>query len=490
MGRAKVPSVDWSSGTDFLQLTVADAPTGGLSDWLATQLRLAIADGRLPVGSALPPSRILATELRVSRGVVTEAYQRLSDDGHVAGRGRAGTIVVAAPVDTASPTAQTSRVPAAQAVFDGQPGDDVFDELRATPARYDLSPGLPDLASFPRAAWLKAERAVFDLLTPTDLGYGDPRGAPALRLAVSQWLGRNRGIRVDPADIVIVAGVAQGLILLAQVLLADGIDAIAVEDPGSLGARQHFHRWGMATPPIAVDAAGLDVGRLEAEGHRAVMVTPAHQFPYGVVLDGQRRRDLLAWAGQGRLVIEDDYDAEHRYDRAPVPALRAMSGDICYTGSVSKLLAPALRTGWVLPPPRYRDALIDAKRCTDLGSATVPQLTLARLMDNGDLERHLRWLRRRHVQRRDAMLAAVREQLPTAEVHGAAAGLHLTITLPELDDVRLARTALSYGVKVHPLSWHAQLPHRAGLVMGYAASTPSDLTAAIFLVGQALRAIS
>jgi GntR family transcriptional regulator/MocR family aminotransferase len=491
MGRAKESSLDWSTspGADFLQLRIADAPPGGLANWLADQLRLAISDGRLPLGGTLPPTRVLAQDLQVSRGVVTEAYQRLTDDGHVAGRGRAGTVVVAAPVPAAEPLPPTTTPVLADDVFSAPPGNDIFDVMRAAPARWDLAPGTPDLTAFPKSAWLRAERSVLDRMAPAELGYGDPRGAPALRLAVARWLGRNRGIRVDPERVVVVAGVAQALGLMSQLLRADGIDTVAVEDPGSLGARQHLQRAGMQTPPVAVDGNGLDVAELAASGHPAVMVTPAHQFPYGVVLDGQRRRDLLRWAHDGGVVIEDDYDAEHRYDRAPVPALRGMTDErVLYTGSLSKLLAPALRVGWMVAPDRWHRDLVDAKRFADLGNPALTQLVLARLMESGDLERHLRWMRRRHIRRRDAMLAALHQHLPQAQIHGAAAGLHLTVTFDDgVDDGVLARTALAYGVKVHPLSWHSQRASRPGLVLGYAASVPSDITEAITALGKAFR---
>src|SRR6266542_523493 len=461
MGRSNTRPGDQSiPGSDFLQLSIGDAPVGGLSAWLAQRLRLAISDGLLPVGSRLPATRVLAGDLRVSRGVVTEAYQRLIEDGQAAGRGRGGTIVVAAPI--AAPAAARQTLPASQppsAVFAAPPGADVFDSLRAIPARIDLSPGVPDLAAFPRTAWLRAERSVLSDLSPADFGYGDPRGAPAFRLAVANWLARNRGIRVNPDEVIIVAGVAQALGLLAQALRHNGICEVAVEDPGSLGTRQLLQSWQLDTSPIPVDPAGLRVGELRASGAPAVLLTPAHQFPTGVVLDGQRRRELMQWANDGGLIIEDDYDAEHRYDRPRV-----------------------------LAPRKYRDAVVTAKRNADLGSAVLPQLVLAELMESGQMEHQLRMLRRRHRRRRDAMIDAIRTHLPRALVHGTAAGLHLMITFEAtFADSDLAAASLARGVKVQPLSWHTQRPSQPGLVLGYAARTPTDISEGIATLGDVLR---
>ncbi|MFJ6527409.1 PLP-dependent aminotransferase family protein [Streptomyces longwoodensis] len=517
-GRPSRPGV--TLGSDFLQLDIADAPPGGRTSWLADRLRSAIADGRLPVGTRLPASRVLAEELRVTRGVVTEAYRRLSESGQIAGRGRGGTVVVAAPARPAPPATpptapsasdrpaspsspaagqrasrpRTPRTPTTpDAFFTASPHrDGLVDALRGLPCRIDLSPGVPDLAAFPRTAWLRAERAVLAAATPADFGYGSPQGAPALRRAVVGWLARNRGIRADPDEVVVVAGVAQALGLLAQLLHADGVDHVAVEDPGSLGARQQLEYGGHTTVPVPVDAGGLDVEALRACGARAVLMTPAHQFPTGVVLDGERWRELLRWAAGGGVVIEDDYDAEHRYDRPPVPALRSLLPDgVCYAGSVSKLLAPALRVGWLLVPPHLRDALVTAKRYADLGNGVLTQLVLARLMDSGELERHLRHVRRRHRKRRDVMLRAVEAHLPGARVHGAAAGLHLMVTFADgpgsrVPDTALAAAALARGVKAHPLSWHRLTPGPPGLVLGYAAGAAHEIEEGIALIGETL----
>lgn len=550
-GRSVTPTAT-PPGADFLQLDITAAPPGGRADWLAAELRRAISDARLPLGTRLPATRTLAADLGVSRGVVTEAYRRLAEDGHTTADGRAGTRVVATPLVAAAGGGGAGRTAGAAGtvgggggggggrtaavgggggrtaradasvgggagrtggigavvgagrgggnaagpgggLFDGVPGSDAFDRLRAAPARVDLSPGAPDLAAFPRAEWLRAERAVLADLPAADLGYGDPRGTPALRREVAAWLARNRGIPADPDEVVIVGGTAQALGLLAQLLAADGIDTLAFEDPGSLGVRQHLVRAGLRTPPVPVDADGLRVDALRASGAPAVLVTPAHQFPTGVVLGGRRRRALVEWAARdGGFVVEDDYDAEHRYDRPPVAALRALLADhVCYTGSISKLLAPALRIGWMLVPARHHDELVEAKRFADLGTATLPQLVLARFMRTGALERQLRLLRRRHRRRRDAMVAAIGEMLPGAVVRGAAAGLHITVTLEaygEVSDAEVAAAALGHGVKVHPLSWHRQLPGPPGLVLGYAARTPPEITTGVAALARLLTA--
>ncbi|WP_420123056.1 aminotransferase class I/II-fold pyridoxal phosphate-dependent enzyme [Nakamurella sp.] len=570
-------------GADFLGRRIGQAPTGQMSGWLAGRIRAAARDGRLRPGDRLPASRTLAADLGVSRGVVTEAYRRLLEDGVVVTRGPAGTVIagtvvagtvvagavvagtvipgtvipgtdpgvrsgsgpvaasVARPIDRApNGGAPNGRVPdglipggpipdglipdglvpdggvpgsgstpaagrrpapppgtgrpavdpwagsTSAFTFDPPAGVEVFTALRAQPARYDLSPGVPDLAAFPRAGWLRSERAVLGTLTASSLGYGDPAGARPFRRAVAAWLARYRGISADPDRIVVVAGVAQALALLCWVLARRGIGEIAVEDPGSRGARQQLADWGARTVPIPVDNEGLRVDRLAATGTPAVLVSPAHQFPMGVVLSGARRRELAAWADAGGLIIEDDYDAEHRYDRPPVDAIKAARPDgTCYAGSVSKILAPALRLGWLVPPDGLYDEVVAAKQQADLGSPVLAQLVLADLMESGRLEAHLRSVRRRHRLRRDAMIAALGRHLPAATVHGAAAGLHLTVSFdgpPDrgaLDDRALAARALAAGVKVQPLSWHRVAPGPPGLVLGYAASPAGQLEDAI-----------
>lgn len=473
-------------GADFLQLDPAHAPSGSLTAWLAEAVREAVSDGRLAPGDRLPATRVLADQLGCSRGVVVDAYRRLTDEGLLSGRRGGGTTVRSAWVPASAP----ETGPAGTERPAGVMPPDLTGRHTSGADLIDLAPGLPDLSAFPRAAWARAERAALTGLTSRDLGYGDPRGLPALREALAGWLARTRGLRAHPDEILVVNGVSQGLTLLARALTTRGADRIGFEDPGSYGAREHLRRWGLEPVPVPVDQDGLDVAALTASAVDAVLVTPAHQFPTGVVLAPDRRRELVAWARAappsgpdglpGRLVVEDDYDAEHRYDRPPVPALRALAPDhVVHLGSVSKSLAPAIRIGWLLAPAALRTELVEARYWTDLAGAALPQLALVHFITSGGFERHLRQVRRRHRARRDALLAALATHLPGGTAHGVAAGLHLLVTLPGVDDAEVARRAAEAGVLVQPLSAHRVGDGPPGLVIGYAANTPDRLHEAV-----------
>jgi GntR family transcriptional regulator/MocR family aminotransferase len=489
----------WSWGTDFLQLDPGTAPARGLTTWLTDGLRTAIIDGRLQAGVALPPTRTLAGDLGISRGVVVEAYQRLKDEGLVGAQSGAGTRVsaaarggalVSAAVSAAGPPGAGLGAPlpglSEPRAGLGAPAPGVLPRRWRAAAEFDLSPGVPDLSGFPRAAWLRAERAVFAHASTADLGYGDPRGSEWLRTELAGWLGRTRGLSVSPDEIIIVTGVAQALTLLAQWVVRSGGSSrgIAMEDPGSRGTRDLFAYWGLPPAPVAVDCQGLVVADLAATGARAVVLTPAHQFPTGAVLGPERRRALLSWAATADgLIVEDDYDAEYRYDRSPVPALQASAPDlVVYAGSTSKTLAPGMRLGWLIPPRHMREDLIAAKHAADLGSPALPQLVLAQLIASGALEQHIRLVRKRQRSRRDALLSALRRYLPEAQIEGIGAGLHLLVTFPSLGDgadTDLAEQVFQAGVLVHPLSWHSQRDAAPGFVLGYAVHTPDQMHEAV-----------
>ncbi|NEC92429.1 PLP-dependent aminotransferase family protein [Streptomyces sp. SID12501] len=456
-----------------LLLPAAAAPSRARGRSLQEALREAVRSGRLVPGTRLPSSRDLAADLGVSRGLVTEAYEQLTAEGYLrSGRG-AGTWVGGA--------ARAAR-PRARDLAPRSPG-----------ARADFLPGTPDLSLFPRAAWAAAQRGVLAELPHHALGYPDPRGLPRLRTALAELLARRRGVVADPERLVVVSGVAQATTLLGHVLHARGLRDIGVEDPGSPEHGSLYASAGLDAVPLPLDGEGLDLDALRVSGVRAVMTTPAHQFPSGIAYSAGRRTELLDWARSvDGLVIEDDYDGEFRYDRAPVGALQGLDPErVAYTGSVSKSLAPGLRLGWLLVPESLAEEVVERKRTMDLGHPALDQELFARFVERGDYDRHLRRCQRAYRERRDALVAALAEYFPGAEVSGIAAGLHVIAALPERygpQDRLLERTAAA-GVAVRPLTDFAHAPVRGGgvrLVLGYAQLSPARIRAGIRLVAEAL----
>jgi GntR family transcriptional regulator / MocR family aminotransferase len=448
-----------------------------LRDQLEAELRAAVRDGRLGPGCRLPASRTLAADLGLSRGVVVEAYAQLIGEGYLEARRGSGTRVAAG---VSGGDGGGRDHPAAWPAGSGAAGRGPATAPAPAPAaarpgpRIDFRPGIPDLSSFPRAAWAAALRRAA-LETPAwALGYGEPAGAPALRAALAAYLGRVRGVVAGAGGVMVVGGFSQALALLARVLPGRLGPAVAVEDPGSPGQSGLLERTGLELVPVGVDGEGLRIDELACSRARVVIVTPAHQFPTGVVLSPARRAALLAWArARDGLVVEDDYDAEYRYDREPVGAVQGLAPDrVIYAGSVSKTLAPSLRLGWMVPPAALLPALVQAKHDADLGSPTLEQLAFAELLSSGAYDRHLRRSRARQRRRRDALVAALRRHAPALRVLGTAAGLHALVELPAgCDEAALVRRAAAAGVGLHGLAGH-HAPGRAttpGLVLGYAA---------------------
>lgn len=458
-----------TSGGASLHLDL-DRERGALGRQVEAGLRGAIRDGRLPAGAALPSTRVLAQDLGVSRRLVVDAYSQLTAEGWLVARQGAST--------TVAPSARPGDAPAA---------------AEATPERlrYDFFPGAPDLAAFPRTAWLRALRAVLQGAPDTSLQYPDPAGTAELRTALAAHLGRVRGVLAGPEHVAIVSGARQGITLLGRVLAASGARTVAVELPSLPQHADSLRAAGLDVAGIAVDGDGIHVARLARSGADAVVVTPAHQFPLGVALVPERRAALLAWAAAapGRLVIEDDYDAEFRYDRRPVGALQARDPDrVAYLGSASKTLAPGLRLGWVVARDPLRRRLVREKALDDHGSPALDQLALARLLDSADYDRHIRLARRRYRARRDALAAALAAELPDARLEGLAAGLHAIARLPApFASDALTAAAAARGVGVYPLG-------RPGgstdaLIMGYAGLTEPALAEGVRLLAEALASL-
>jgi GntR family transcriptional regulator/MocR family aminotransferase len=420
-----------------------------LTDAVQRTLRDAICDGSLRPGVRLPSSRMLAAHFEVSRGVVTEAYEQLAAQGYLVSRTKAAPLV--APADR--PSAALTHAPAP-----------------SSPATvpYDFTPTTPDVVRFPAQRWATCLSTAARSLPSEAYGYGDVRGSEHLRRTLADHLGRTRGVVADPANILITHGTAQGIDLLMRVLASTGGRRVAVEDPCLTSQAERVREHGLAVQPAAVDAAGITTDQLDVD---AALLTPAHQFPTGVVLSGERRRQLIDWARRtGGLLIEDDYDAEFRYDRQPVRALHGLApSSVAYLGTTSKTLAPALRLAWLVVPDRYLAETRRVRHLMDVCPPAVDQQALALMIEHGHYDRHVRRARKSYQRRRDRLASAVGEHLPGCRLQGIAAGMHALLRLPAgMDDATTAARALDAGVAVTPLSRFgiAAGPFH-GLVFGY-----------------------
>ena len=384
------------------------------------QLRGAIRTGALRPGAQVPSTRDLARQLGISRRVAVEAYAQLAAEGYLSMRQGARPRV--SETAAAAPEAHPPQAP-------------------ALPPRFNFLPSVPDVSAFPRTAWLRSVREALNRMPDEGFGYGDPCGDEVLRSALADYLGRVRGVVADTRRVVVTSGYAQGQGLICQALAAAGARRVAVEDPCNTEQREIAERAGLEPVLVPVDEHGIRVDALgDAE---AVIVTPSHQHPTGVVLAAERRTALLAWLREhDAIAIEDDYDAEYRYDRAAVGALQGLEPErIVYAGSASKTLAPALRMAWLVVPGALVEPLRRAKYLADHGSPRIDQHAFADFLARGELDRHLRRMRSRYRERRDALVAALGEHLPEASIYGIAAGLHVTAELPDGYDERAIRDA-------------------------------------------------
>jgi GntR family transcriptional regulator/MocR family aminotransferase len=442
----------------------------GLSAQLQQQLRSAIQQGRLPAGTVLPPTRTLAHELGIARSVVVSAYEHLATDGYLSGRQGSGTQVMPL-VQTSAGTTSTTSEPVADVRLLG---------------------GLPDPALFPRTEWLRHYRAALNEVPNHQLGYPGPLGALQLREALTNYVARVRGVATNPDRMVITSGITQAVVLVARALRACGVDAVAMEDPCFGLHRQAVINSGLRVVPIPVDDDGLDVAKLLAHNVRAVLVAPAHSYPTGTVLSAERRTALIKWAyDNDGLIIEDDYDAEFRYDRAPIGALQGLAPQrVAYAGCASKTLTPALRLGWLAVPDWLVDKVVRQKLLDDMGNTMLEQLALARFVESGGFARHLRRVRPVYRRRRDAALTAVAMSLPDAIPTGVAAGLHMYVQLPaSCNEVGLVDAARNRGVLVEGASWNWSAPSEAppALVIGYGAIAEPAIRNGLAVLGSLCR---
>jgi GntR family transcriptional regulator/MocR family aminotransferase len=457
-----------NSHTDLLVDLDRSRAGGPLHRQLEASIRAGIRSGRLAVGSALPASRALAASLRVSRGVVVTAYEQLTAEGYLTSRSGGYTTIAAGPAPAAVPAAPP-----------------------AAPARISFGYGRTDVSQFPRAAWLRSVRRVLTT-APTDrFGYTSGQGNPELRAALAEYLNRVRGTAAHPDTIVICAGYAQAANLLIQVLRAGGATALAVEDPSADDdMRPLAAAAGMAVTGVPVGPDGVDVAALAGVGADALVLTPSHQWPTGGVLPAPARAAVIRWAAaHDALVIEDDYDAEYRYDRAAVGAMQGLAPDrVAYVGSASKTLAPGLRLGWMVLPHRLVGPVVQAKLLADRGSPAIDQLTFADFLGGGEFDRHLRRMRPLYRRRRDVLLAALARDLPQLRPVGVAAGQHLLAWLPAgLSEAAVEEAALARGLAVFGVGRYRIDPAgEPGLLFGYGSLSERAICEGVALLAAAL----
>ncbi len=460
----------WTTSGPGLQLTLD--PRGGRRDALESSLRAAIRDGRLGAGERLPSTRALAIDLGLARGTVVEAYAQLTAEGYLEARHGAGTwvadVALATP-DVAARAERTTRAP-----------------------RYSFHPGLPDLTAFPHAAWASALRRGLRQAPAASLGYGDPRGRPELREALAAYLGRARGAVADPELVVVCAGFRHGLSLLSRALRARGGGRVAMEDPCLETHREVAAAAGLRVVPLAVDAHGARTDLLGATGAVAAVLAPAHQFPLGAVLHPERRAAAVAWArSTGGLLIEDDYDAELRFDRPPVGVLQSLDPDhVAYGGTVSKTLAPGLRLGWLLLPPALLEPILALRNAEDVHVSATDQVAFSELLRSGAFERHVRRMRARYRARRDRLVEMLAARAPTVRTVGISAGLRVLLVLPQdgISGEELAARARERSIELFPVGpyHHDGRSDSDSVLVGYGALPEHAFEAGLSALGDLL----
>jgi GntR family transcriptional regulator / MocR family aminotransferase len=452
-------------------ISISRGNEGTLTQQIETQLRAAVREGSLRPGTKLPSTRALADQLGVSRRIVVEAYTQLASEGYLELRQGA------APRVSTTPGSALTRAAARPA---------------APEPRYDFRPSRPDVTSFPRAAWSRCLREAVRSIPTADLLYGDPCGLDAFRTTVAGYLGRVRGVVATPEHVVATGGYLQGLGLVCEAMAARGARTIALEDPCSWEEPRIAARAGLEVVRLPVDEQGARTDLLSHLDPDVVVLTPAHQHPIGVVLSPERRQVLARWlAGSGAVVVEDDYDAEYRYDRPAVGALQGIAPDrVVYAGTLSKVLAPALRLGWLVVPGWLLDDVRTHKQLADQGTPRIEQLAFASFLDGGHLDRHLRAMRLLYRSRRDTIVAALASQVPQATVGGIAAGLHVTVTLPpDHDEQRIRTAARERAIEIGLLGdYHPETPFPPTLILGYPQLTDRAIAEGVTGLAAAIRA--
>lgn len=469
-----------------------------LCDQLVASLREAIARGLLAPGTRLPASRALARDFGLARNTVATAYDRLLAEGYLEARVGAGTFV-AGDLGVAGDFGVTTSVHKesgqANVPAPSKRGRKLL--AAANHARHPhplaLEPGVPALDAFPFELWARTSARFWRRRPANLLGYGAPAGFIPLRRALAAYLRVYRGLACTPEQVIVVPGSQAGIAAVARVLLDPG-DPVWVEEPGYAAGRMALVGALAKLQPVPVDDGGLDVaaGERSAPDAKLVLVAPSHQYPLGVTLAPRRRIALLAWArSRGAWILEDDYDGEFRHIGRPVSALHALDPDgrVLYLGTLSKVLAPALRLGYLVVPDALVDAFAAERAASDRHVPTAAQAVAASFIEGGHLATHVRRLRGLFAERRTALLEALATRAAGVLHPGRCeAGLHLAAELPPgSDDMSIALRAAAEGVGPRPLSaFHLRTPVRPGLVLGFGNTSPERIDGAVQVLLRAL----
>ena len=464
-----------------------------LAEQLYQQLREAIASGRLSAGAQLPPSRLLAEQLGVSRKTVSDTYATLTYEGLLIGKTGRGTFVNARAPQTERLQAATDLACAASlAKWQSLPSP-MRHPTRDSTLRYEFIGGATSRNQFPQDEWRRCTQDALRRIAQNSGFYSQPEGLPALRNAIAGHIAFSRGVNCRDSDIVVTNGAQQALDLIARVVLEPG-SLVAMEDPGYSPARQLFIAMGARVAGVPVDEHGIQVDRIP-DGTRLIYVTPSHQFPLGMPMSVPRREALLARAFElGAIIIEDDYDSEFRYEGRPTDSLQSLDnrGVVTYVGTFSKTLLPELRLGYAVLPPAIHGAVLKAKQLTDQHSSTLPQWALAKFISEGYLLKHIRRCHTVYAGRRERILQRLAGDLaPWFETIPTVAGFHMAALCKVPVDVPLL-IALAREVEVglYPLDvFFHDAPVRSGLILGFGAIETLDIDPALDRVRNILQQI-
>jgi GntR family transcriptional regulator / MocR family aminotransferase len=445
---------------------------GDYSARVYRELLDAILDGRMKPGERLPPTRVLAASLELSRNTVAAAYDRLSAEGFVLGRVGAGTFVTEAARSTRPRRRRSASGPGgglrprAGWVAAPEPTSGV-----GPPPRFDFRLGLPDARLFPFQTWRRLVSAELRLGADHS-AYAEPGGHEGLRAEIARFVGVGRSVQAVADDVVVTSGAQQAIDLIGRVLVTPG-DVVAVEEPGYPPVRALLTSLGARVVGVPVDEEGLVVEALPTRA-RLVYTTPSHQFPLGTPMSLARRRALLAWAERrAAAVVEDDYDSEFRFSDRPLEPLQSLDtqGRVIYVGTFSKMLLPSLRAGFLVAPPALRSALLAAKQLTDTQGPPATQAALARFMGDGQLGRHIRRAARVYRERQARIVRFIEDELAgQLELVPSAAGLHVSARLRSGDVEHaeaVAAAAEERSVSVATLARYCAGPPTAGFAFGY-----------------------